>query len=388
MTAGSSRIALGPLDVDDGRVAVRVATPAWDAEVWFSSSDVDLRICGDVLVPLVLPVAMAMGSPVDIPLPVSRRLHAEVPTIQQIWQGWNQEWTQVPFRTAGLDGSPLWSPGREPARVAAFFSAGIDSFFTALKRRRELTHLVFLRGYDLPTYDDDLYRTVIAGVRGAADGLGLPLVQVHTNVHDYFDAHGLKWGRHSFGPAIAALALLMQRWCGRILLASSYPYSALIPRGSHPLVDPRWSTERLTLELDGCEATRTRKLAAISRSPVAMRHLRVCWKNEGEYNCGVCGKCLAAAATLSALGRLEECATLPSPLDLEALATLEVPNLPTALHRGDMMRHLRQLGPSPELEACETGWKASGLPDPDDFGPLRPHELLPEPQIARSRPSQ
>jgi hypothetical protein len=65
------------------------------------------------------------------------------------------------------------------------------------------------------------------------------------------------------GAALAAVALLFQDRLGKILIPPTYSYADLLPWGSHPLLDPLWSTEQTTIEHEGCEATRVEKAAYI-----------------------------------------------------------------------------------------------------------------------------
>ena len=62
--------------------------------------------------------------------------------------------------------------------------------------------------------------------------------------------------------------------------------------GSHPLLDPLWSTETLAFVHDGCEANRMEKVRRIAESPLLLEGLRVCVDDRGPdvYNCGSCWK--------------------------------------------------------------------------------------------------
>lgn len=104
----------------------------------------------------------------------------------------------------------------------------------------------------------------------------------------------------------------------------------LFPWGSHPLLDPLWSTEATRFIHHGAETARVEKAGVVARSEVAMRRLRVCWENrDSAYNCGVCEKCLRTMINLQAHGRLTECETLPSELDYARVARMPLvsPNI-------------------------------------------------------------
>src|SRR5439155_14974464 len=102
-----------------------------------------------------------------------------------------------------------------------------------------------------------------------------------------------------------------------VFIASSHNYGDMFPWGSHPILDPHWSTEAVQVHNDGCEAQRLDKLQLVIQSDVAMRHLRVCYSNKlDRYNCNRCEKCLRTKIALYALGALDRSQTLDSKLDL------------------------------------------------------------------------
>jgi predicted nuclease with TOPRIM domain len=108
------------------------------------------------------------------------------------------------------------------------------------------------------------------------------------------------------------------------------------------------------------------KAAYISEYELPMEWLRVCFENPGSaYNCGRCGKCLVARVTLRTVGALERCKTLPSELDLEEVANMDLMN--NESRRGvvrQLLKVLEHLGTEPELaralkEALEKSSEAS-----------------------------
>jgi hypothetical protein len=104
---------------------------------------------------------------------------------------------------------------------------------------------------------------------------------------------------------------LLSRWFKKIYIPASYTYDTLFPWGTHPLLDPLWSTEGLEFVHFGCGASRAEKVTLVAESDTALRHLRVCYENpDSAYNCGVCEKCVRTKLSLYAVGALEKCATL------------------------------------------------------------------------------
>jgi hypothetical protein len=114
------------------------------------------------------------------------------------------------------------------------------------------------------------------------------------------------------GAALAAVAHALAPNHGKVYIASSQSYANLHPWGSHPLLDPLWSSEAVQIVHDGGE-TRMNKLRVLVQYPEVLARLRVCWENPGSYNCGLCGKCVRTMLGLYALG-VEHCAAFPDTL--------------------------------------------------------------------------
>ena len=118
------------------------------------------------------------------------------------------------------------------------------------------------------------------------------------------------------------------------------------PWGSHPLLDPLWSTEDIEFTHDGCEALRSAKIKAIARAPLALSTLRVCWANEqAEYNCGRCEKCLRTMIALHVVGALDRCTTFNQPLSVTAVRRMQLGESSELFLRAEIVA---ALGPSPK----------------------------------------
>ena len=88
--------------------------------------------------------AMLQGGPLEIApdLPLSPKLLENLRVLQDIHHCWNPLFQIVPIEAATAPAAPF----RDGS--FAFFSGGVDSTYTFLKRRSELTHLVFIQGFD------------------------------------------------------------------------------------------------------------------------------------------------------------------------------------------------------------------------------------------------
>ena len=131
----------------------------------------------------------------------------------------------------------------------------------------------------------------------------------------------LHWGYyHGAGLASMGLALGVRR----LLLPAPRSYGFLEPEGSHPLLDPLWSTVRTEVVHHGAEATRWDKIRFLADQPLALETLKVCFDANTDGNCGRCPKCLVTMAMLAAVGALDA-APFDAPLDLPAVARMDFP---------------------------------------------------------------
>jgi hypothetical protein len=239
-----------------------------------------------------IPMAMKQGRDIEVRgSTVSPAFLAALARVQEVVHAWNPRLRPVAVRaeTAPVTG--------HTSGAAAFFSGGVDSWFTFLRREHELTALIFIAsGFDL---GDEGVDERIARMRTLAGTLGKTLVVARTNFRARSDAHDLKWG-FSHGFVLAALGLAVG--LERVFVPASYTYRHLAPWGSHPVLDELWRTESQGFEHDGAGHTRFEKLAALVGDGRLAAHFHVCWQ-EGTANCGHCSKCVRTRMALRLLGR-------------------------------------------------------------------------------------
>jgi hypothetical protein len=315
--------------------------PAW-CRLYLSADN------GDPFLAALLTGAMLRGEDLAIDAPVSPRLLETLPELQAIIGAFEPGSRRIAVhaeaRTLSLPGAVL-SPG-----TGLFFSLGVDSFYSLLKNRRDhpadtrtITHLLTLHGIDFPDQplQDDFLPQFLANAQLVADGVGAELVPIVSNVRRATAALGTWPPQH--GGALIASALALGPLLRRIHIAASTTYDRLYPWGSHPLLDPLWSTENLTVIHDGCELNtidKTRVIAGL-RPDLVMATLRPCAGFGGAYNCGACSKCLRTMLDLLQFGYLEQCQTLPHEIDVERLQVALRPGGP--VHVADFTRRLRAL---------------------------------------------
>lgn len=174
-----------------------------------------------------------------------------------------------------------------------------------------------------------------------ANVLGKTLITVKTNLREQADINrnnweitysGDFWGRCLHGSSLASVGLCLSRIMYQVFIPSTRPNDNLIPWGSHPRLDPLWSTENMLFIHDGCESDRLQKVKdKISYSPIALKSLKVCYYNiSNQYNCCQCEKCLRTMMELRVCEVLDKATSFHKPLNLQLVKQLVIPE---SLHR-------------------------------------------------------
>lgn len=281
------------------------------------------------VVPALMVLAARLGDDLRVDAPIDpdwaaacRRAHA----LQASWWGW---------RPAGL--SALAASGRRrrwrraPGRGLCF-TCGVDSWGVLLAQRgtrRAPTHLVSV---DCDVHwSDRLRRARLDHVRSTADRLGLPLVEVRTDVRATIDPH-TQWGRHTHGGVLAGTGQLLSGGLGTLTISPSNWWPDATPYGSHPGLDPLWSTPAQRVLHPCADEPRFRRVMRVAADPLAASTVQVCLQQGDEANCGRCNKCLdtLTALTLSGLHGWE--GRFARPFDPAAISEL-APVRPAATNR-------------------------------------------------------
>jgi hypothetical protein len=310
--------------------------------LWFevpAALEHDLSTTGHPWIVALLPLAARLGEELRIPLPVDRLLVRNLTELLRIWRGWYPSLHDVPLDVTICEYAVARRPG-PPARTAAFFSGGVDSFYTVLRHaaggvgRLNVDELIAVEGFDFPLGHRGAFEGHLARLREAGSDLRKSVVWVTTNLRET-RLREAPWADLWHGCALASVGLALERRYRHLLIAASSVYEEAEPLGSHPLTDPLLSTSTTQIVHDGADATRTEKTAHVAQHDVALRALRVCYREYASGNCGRCRKCSLTMATLDALGVLDRCPTFPQGLDLERIGRIF---LPGPMQRRGVMR--------------------------------------------------
>jgi len=236
---------------------------------------------------------------------------------------WIRHWSMpnnISVHLAAQDGFSKPISGRME-RAASFLTGGIDSLATL--RRNHLNfpqeHPGYIKDvllvYGLEVDQMLIFREIVCSLSVIAEDAGVTLIPVYTNAR-YLDDDWHFWAHGWEGALLSAVAHTFSRRLTRVSIASSYDISNMCPHGSHPLLDPNYSSSDLRICHDGIILSRLAKTRLISEWPAAFQHMRVCNKIQQyrpvTFNCGKCEKCVRTMLTLVALGVLHKTNAFPA----------------------------------------------------------------------------
>lgn len=161
----------------------------------------------------------------------------------------------------------------------------------------------------------------LPAIQNVAADADVEVISIRTNgwslVNDGY-VFSLKW----HGAAFAAMGALLSARFQRVYVAAGQDPWVDEPWGSHPMLDPYYSTAYFSVEHDGI-LSRLEKTRLVADWQVGLDNLRVCQNHtEGEANCGTCEKCIRTTLMLLTLGRLRSRA-LPSEVDTDLIQLLD-----------------------------------------------------------------
>ena len=319
----------------DDAIGVQVLRPGGQRHLIAIKGNAPLAQDATVWLPALVPVAMSVGEELDVKGEVDGVALAGAMQAQSLLAQWFPQWRMVAIRTAAVGADAVapdaaQSPGTlrpsvpQPAAVVAteavgcFFSGGVDSTFAA--HSPEVTHLIYVRGFDTPLRGSAGESTV-EHVRAVASVLGKPLIEVETDMRAMLDRYA-PWGEAAHGPAMASVALALREHFATVIFPGAWPVDQTPIWGTHPELDPLWSSSELRVVNDSTRIRRVDKLRALAQRPELVGGLRVCWQNSGELNCGECEKCLRTMVALYAVGALEKARLFPATIDVARVAAL------------------------------------------------------------------
>lgn len=232
----------------------------------------------------------------------------------KIWSQGRYKPLQIEARTGALPGRS----GRK-RRAGLFLSGGFDSL-AALRLNRlrypeghpgAIRDCLFVHGFDIGGVIErgmkyHVFDRALAAMSKVAQDARVTLIPVYTNIRHLCDDRDLWLGKF-FGAVLAAVGHAFAPRLDLVYIASSYDLKTLVPCGSHPLLDPEYSSFDLRIRHRDVAVPRLDKLRIVADWDTAFQNFRVCLANVPDrLNCGRCEKCVRTMTALVAIGALHK----------------------------------------------------------------------------------
>jgi hypothetical protein len=226
---------------------------------------------------------------------------------------------RIPLVIEAADGFHPYSERRD--RSALFVTGGVDSFHMLQQNLRGyppdhpgafrdavyVAHLSFLEyAHERSARTLNLTARQIGVVRAIADACGLEPVFLESNL-GLLEPENYLGLPQDQGIVLAAAGHALFPRIGSVSLAASHDAQFLPRWGTHPLLDPHYSSSGLEFRHEGLGYTRFEKVADLATWKVARENLLVCFEGPlepGRLNCGECEKCLRTMTALLSIGAL------------------------------------------------------------------------------------
>jgi hypothetical protein len=333
---------------DKAELAISLQIGNETQDIWFRTQHPSISHTVDPFVPTMLLPAMRRGWSVEFEDSMSASMYEAAKKVQQVECLWHPDWSPVHLS------SPLPADTVENSSsgqgVGLFFSGGVDSFYSLQRHLQQITHLIFVHGFDIPVNRPSTRDLAVPPLKQVAQELNLGWIEVETNLRQFSDRH-IPWSNYS-GTAIAAVAHLLAPTFKQIYMAAGRCHIGFVTDESHPALEPLWSTESLQVVFDSAEVSRFDKTHALTDWPVALQNLRVCYQNKrNHYNCCQCRKCLWTMMALQACNALDRAVTFDQPLNLKALSDVPLTLIDQRYSFVRALDQAEQIGHDPALVA-------------------------------------
>ncbi len=230
-------------------------------------------------------------------------------------------WSDGTYRPLNIETgiSSAVSRSNGQRRAGMFLSGGIDSLATLRVNRMNfpeqhpgsIKDCLLVHGFDIGGVVErgmkyHVFERAKTAMSLVAEDAEVTLIPVYTNIRHLCDERDL-WLNKFFGAVLAAVAHTFDQRLGLVHIASSYDIPNLAPCGSHPLLDPEYSSFDLRIKHTDLPLSRLDKLNLVADWDVAFQNFRVCLANvKDRLNCGRCEKCVRTMTELVSIGALHK----------------------------------------------------------------------------------
>lgn len=301
----------------------------------FFSSDISCNP-HSFLVGCVIP-AMHFGEKrVVLDAEICPSLKEGLETVMALMKQWSNG-KYAPLTIEAKTGSVVYRSDRR-RQAGLFLSGGIDSL-AALQINKmvypkehpgHIKDCLLVHGFDIGGVVErgmkyHVFDRAKDALSRVAEDAEVNLIPVYTNIRHLCDERDL-WLDKFFSAVLASIGHAFVTRLNLIYIASSYDIPNLVPCGSHPMLDPEYSSYNMRIRHRDVALSRLDKLRLIAKWDVAFQHFRVCLANvKTRLNCGKCEKCIRTMAELEALGILDKTkAFIENDISADQLSTFNI----------------------------------------------------------------
>lgn len=253
------------------------------------------------------------------------------------------------------------------ARAGVFLSGGLDSLAILranridfpLEHPKSIQTGLLVHGFDIGAFEHgerELARFELAlrVLKPVAEDAQVMLIPLYTNVRHLEDSVDF-WMYEFHAAALSSVAHACAPRLSSVAISSTATIEELHAWGSHPLIDPNYSSADLQIRHEGLQLSRLDKARLVAGWDTALQNVRVCWQNPlDNINCGRCEKCVLTMTEFLIAGKLGQTRAFPlddvSP-DLIANMSSSAPHVDSQWL--DLIGPLREMGRLDLVEAIE-----------------------------------
>jgi hypothetical protein len=266
----------------------------------------------------LLPAMKKRIGTIEVDGTVSQQFLEGMEKFQQVFRSWKPNYGHIGFQNLQKQPRTRSQPGKR----GVFFSGGVDSYYSFLTHFEEISALIHLDGFYIPLGEQSFRKRTVENCRYIGQQFGKQAIILETNARQFVESFVTL--SYSHGSLLGSAGLLFMPEYERLYIAGAGLPTDRDPFGSHPDLDPNWSTEILEFIHEN-EVDKIDKCRLIGQFETALETLQVCLRfPEKGLNCGGCEKCLRSQVYLRVAGVADQCTAFPGPLDLKLLGQLKV----------------------------------------------------------------
>lgn len=245
---------------------------------------------------------------------------------------WLRNWYYPPDRELLAIEGKKWStsiPVNKSRRAGMFFSGGVDSL-AGLRYNRlnypsdhpaSIKDALFIYGQNIESDNrPEIYENAIKSFSKVVDETGITIIPIYTNIRS-LDEDPKFFADQFHGAILGAVAHTFVKRLGIVYISATDDIPSLVlqgqgikyckPWGSHPMLDPNYSSTDLRIRHDALQLSRFEKMKTVAGWDAGLQIIKVCGDNFPGENCGTCEKCIRTSLALLALGVLDKTNAFP-----------------------------------------------------------------------------